>query len=162
MRAHQMKMLQYEAQIRKSKPKISEPVEPADEHDVLIVLNKIDAEKLAKHFSEAEMLELDSMSILKKSDREFVGKALTMLYKNRPEELFVRTIKNEKTKKLSSGKKMTPEKKHLIHALMNQRLDKVQDETEKAARSLKLYIDDAISRALRHERNSRPVTVEQK
>lgn len=152
MAKHQIKMLRYENEMKKLNNKIpafGESIEEIETEEI-----KIGAEEIAEHFSPDEITELNSMSILKKCDREFVGKVLQMLYKENPEHLCNLTVSKTRTKNMKLTKVMSTQKIGLITALMHQRAIHMSDEIEKVSRTEKEYINQTISRALFHERNS--------
>lgn len=152
MAKYQIKMLRYENEMKKFKNKIpafGESIEEIETENI-----KIGAEEIAEHFSSDEIAELNSMSILKKCDREFVGKILQMLYKENSEHLCSLTVSKTRTKNMKLTKVMSTQNVELITALMHQRAIHIPDEIEKVSRTEKEYITQTISRALFHERNS--------
>lgn len=99
---------------------------------------------VSENFSAKDMSKLNSIGILKSSDRSFVRELLVILYRNNPSAIQNRML----TKCTGNQKPITPEKKDVIFAMMAKRVGNVSDDIEKAERLSEAYINLAISKSL--------------
>lgn len=91
-----------------------------------------------------DTIELNTIEILKRSDRTFIGKFLQILYRKNLSEIKKRTL----AKKTGENKVISPLKMKIITAMMIKRVNKVSDLSEKAERANQHYINVTTSKSL--------------
>lgn len=99
---------------------------------------------VSENFSAKDMRKLNSIEILKSSDRSFVRELLVILYRNNPSAIQNRML----TKCTGDHKPITPAKKDVIFAMMAKRVANISDDVEKAERMSEAYINLVISKSL--------------
>lgn len=104
----------------------------------------VENEEVEDNFSAVDLIELNSIPKFKSKDREFVGKALQIIYK----ENFENLLSKKKIKMIS------PKKKEQLTYLLLKRFNTIEDNTEKMQRMNESYINRIISYGLYHERTS--------
>lgn len=104
-------------------------------------------------FASHDIAVLNAYSLMKKFDRQFVGKALQIMYKEDPSALSLRSLRIKRRD--PQNKLMTPEKVQKVVSLMIDRAGKVLDPSEKIDRSNIKYIKSIISKELYEIKNSK-------
>lgn len=106
---------------------------------------EITEEEKREHFSESEIIQLNSFSARKSSDRAYCRKLFEFLYRNSLSSIYTRTLSsNSKTGKVP----ITPHKLEIMKKMMLVRGKKCKDEIEKLERTTHTYISGILSDAL--------------
>lgn len=146
---YQVKMWQYEEKLdlvrSKSLPTVAD-VEELTETE--LDENLSDGENMddvmSKSFTAEETRDLNSIEIMKRGDRTFIGRILQILYRENPSAIQTRTL----FKNSAKNQVISPLKMKIITAMMIKRVDNVCDLTEKAERVDQIYINNVTSKSL--------------
>lgn len=127
----------------KSSAQITKQLQPAALD--LLFEDEITEEQMREFFADSELVQLNSISKLKSSDRAYARKLFECLYRDDLESLYTRTLSS----KSKSGKTpITPKKMQVIKKMMVDRYSRSDDEVDKLERTAPVYGSMVLSDAL--------------
>lgn len=136
---YQVKLWKYEEKLNLMRS-VEKEAEPEETLSVEVSMDNM----ISKSFTAEDTIELNTIEILKRSDRTFIGKILQILYRKNLSEIKKRTL----AKKTGENKVISPLKMKIITAMMIKRVNKVSDLSEKAERANQHYINVTTSKSL--------------
>lgn len=112
--------------------------------------DEITEEQMREFFTDSDLVQLNSISKLKSSDRAYARKLFECLYRDDLDSLYTRTLSS----KSKSGKTpITPKKMQVIKKMMLDRYSRSDDEIDKLERTAPVYGSVVLSDALFAVRN---------